>query len=525
MKKYDAIVVGGGHNGLICAAYLAKAGRKVLVLEKKHLLGGATVTEEYFPGFKFSVCSYVVSLLRPTILRELELPKHGLEIIPLDASFTPYPDGRSLLRTSDGEMNRREISKFSARDAEIAPEFGQAMVRIAKFVKPIIDTVAPDPTSLHPNEIWKLLKLAKRFSSLSEEDLITAFKILTMSAADFLDEWFEADELKAPMSCSGVIGTFLGVRSPGTAYVMLHHYMGELDGNFRSWGFAKGGTGAIAEAIASAARKFGTEIRVNAGVEKVIVKNDRAVGVALESGEEIYADKIISGLDPNRTFLKLVDEKHLDSDTLTRIKHYKLRGSSGKVNLALDRLPEFKSRPGNGVHLSGDIMIAPSINYIERAYDDAKYGGFSKRPVIDMVLLSMLDPSMAPPGKHVMSCFVQFANYKLKEGAAAWENKRDEFGKNVIDTIEEYIPNIRDIILYKQVLTPWDLEKDFGLTEGNIFHGELGLEQLLFMRPISGITHYQTSIPNLWMCGSGTHPGGGIMGGPGWLAAKEILKA
>jgi phytoene dehydrogenase-like protein len=346
---------------------------------------------------------------------------------------------------------------------------------------------------------------------------------MTMSAIDFLDQWFETDVLKATMSASGIIGTFLGVRSPGTAYVLLHHYMGEIDGAFRSWGFARGGTGAISNAIAAAAREAGVEIRTQSPVARILVKNNRVEGVALANGDEIRAGVVSSGVDPRQTFIKFIEERHLPGEFLDDIKRYKFRGSSGKVNIALDALPEFKCLPGPGHHLRGAISISPSVEYMEKAYDDAKYGNFSRRPYVDMVIPSLTDPSVAPPGKHVMSCFVQYAPYKLRPGLN-WDDQREAFGNTVIDTIAEYAPNIRNIIINKQVLTPLDLEREFGLSEGNIFQGELSLEQLFFLRPAPGYAQFRTPIKNLYMCGSATHPGGGIMGAPGRLAALEILK-
>ena len=524
-SSYDVIVVGGGHNGLTAAAYLAKAGRKVLVLERRHVLGGAAVSEEIHPGFTFSVCSYVVSLMRPHIIRDLDLPRHGLELIPLEASFLPLPDGRSLCRWSDKERTRREIANFSPKDAEVYPEFGLTMTRLARFAKQVIDAPAPDPASLNPGEMMKLLRLGRSLGEFDSEMRHLEFKLMTMSAVDFLDQWFESDVLKAPMSVSGIIGTFLGVRSPGTAYVLLHHYMGEIDGAFRAWGFAKGGTGRVSLAIASAARGFGAEILTSAPVARVMVSGGRAKGVVLENGDEIRARAVVSGLDPHRTFLKMVGEEHLDPEFLTQIRRYKMRGSSGKVNLALDRLPDFTCRPGDGPHLQGDIAICPSLDYLERAYDDAKYGDFSRRPYINVVIPSLSDPSVAPPGKHVMSCFVQYAPYDIKEGAPRWPERREAFGDAVIDTLAEYIPNLKSSILYRQVLTPWDLQEEFGLTEGNIFHGELSLEQLLFLRPAAGWARYKTPVRNLWLASSGAHPGGGIMGAPGELAAKTLLSS
>src|SRR3989442_2792692 len=462
-NSHDVIVIGGGHNGLVNAAYLAKAGKKVLVLERRHVLGGAACTEEIVPGFKFSVCSYVVSLLRPEIIRDLDLPRHGLEILPLDGTFTPMPSGDYLWRVNDHAKTRREIARHSRLDAEAYDEYGKAMVEMARFVKPIMNMTPPDPASLNPKGLMELLTMGRRFQKLSADDKYNQVQLMTMSAVDFLDQWFETDVLKATMSASGIIGTFLGVRSPGTAYVLLHHYMGEIDGAFRSWGLSRGGTGAISNSIADAAREAGATIRTEAPIAKIILENRQAKGVALEYGDEFYADVIASSVDPRLTFMKMVGEEHLPAEFVDDTKRYKFRGSSGKVNLALDALPNFKSMPGAGPHLRGAVSISPSVEYMERAYDDAKYGRYSRRPYIDIVIPTLTDPSIAPPGKHVMSCFVQYAPYNLKEGT--WDEKREEFGDTVIDTIAEHAPNIRDIILHRPVLTPLDLERELGSSQ------------------------------------------------------------
>src|SRR5215813_7382708 len=520
--KYDAIVVGAGHNGLTAAAYLARAGRKVLVLERRHVVGGAAVTEEVFPGFKFSVCSYVVSLLRPEIIRELELARHGLEILPLDGTFTPMLSGDYLWRVNDHGKTRREIARHSKLDADAYDEYGKAMADMGRFVKPILGMTPPDPTKLQIKGLQDLLFLGKRFQQLSPEDKYNQVQLMTMSAVDFLDQWFETDALKATMSASGIIGTFLGIRSPGTAYVLLHHYMGEIDGAFRSWGFSRGGTGAISNAIGAAAREAGVEIRMQAPVDRILVKNGRATGVVLKSGEEISANVVSSSVDPHLTFEKFCEPSELPSDFLQGVRRYKYRGSSGKVNFALDGLLDFKAMPGPGAHLRGAMSISPGVEYMERAYDDAKYGNFSRRPYIDMVIPSLTDPSVAPAGKHVLSCFVQYAPYKLAHGT--WDDQREAFGDTVVDTIAEHAPNIKKLIVGRQVLTPLDLEREFGLTQGNIFQGELSLEQLFFLRPVPGWAYYRTPIDGLYLCGSATHPGGGIMGAPGRIASQVILK-
>ena len=522
--QHDVLVIGGGHNGLTHAAYLARAGRRVLVLERRHVLGGAAVTEEIFPGFHFSECSYVVSLLRPEIIRELDLPRHGLEILPLDGTFTPMPDGDYLWRTDDPAETRRQIARHSATDAEAYAEYGRAMVDLARFVKPILEIEPFDPfdrRSLRPRQLGTALSLGRRLLRLSPEHRRLLVQLMTMSAADFLDQWFETDALKATMAASGVIGTFLGIRSPGTAYVLLHHYMGEIDGSFRSWGLARGGTGAISNAIAGAAREAGVEIRTGASVRSLIVDDGRAAGVTLESGEEIRARVVSSSADPRRTFLGFVGADRLPADFVEGLRHYRFRGSSAKVNLALDALPEFKSLPGTGAHLRGAISISPGIDYMERAYDEAKYGWYSRRPYLDIVIPTLSDPSMAPPGKHVMSCFVQYAPYRLR--SSSWDAEREALGDTVVDTIAEFAPNIRSIIRHRQVLTPLDLEREFGLTEGNIFHGELSPDQLFFLRPVAGWSRYRTPIPNLYLCGSGAHPGGGLMAAPGRNAARAVM--
>jgi len=517
----DAIVIGGGHNGLTAAAYLARAGRKVVVLERRPLVGGAAVTEEVFPGFRVSVCSYVVSLLRPEIIRELDLRRHGLELLPIDGTFTPMPGGDYLWRVDDQAATRRELSRHSPRDAEAYEDFSRTMEEMARFVRPLLATVPPDPISPGPRDLAQFARLLLHFGRLSASNRRTLMQLMTMSAADFLEQWFETDVLKATIAASGIIGTFLGVRSPGTAYVLLHHYMGEIDGAFRSWGLPRGGTGAVSEAIAAAARAAGAEIRIDADVERILVQGGRAVGVALRSGEEIHASVVASSLDPRRTFIGLLEPGVLPDDFVAHIRRYKFRGAAAKVNLALDALPDFTCLPGRGAHLRGAISISPGLDYLERAFDDAKYGRFSRRPYMDIVIPSLTDSGVAPPGKHLMSCFVQYAPYHLAEGT--WDEQREAFGDVVIETLAEYAPTMRDIVIGRQVLTPLDLERQFGLTEGNIFHGELTPDQLFFLRPAPGWAQHRTPVRGLYMCGAGAHPGGGIMGAPGRNAAGKIL--
>jgi len=525
---YDAIIIGGGHNGLVAAAYLARAGKKVVVLERRHIVGGAAVTEEIFPGYKFTEFSYVVSLLRPEIIRDLELPRHGLKILPLPSTFTPMENNDYLAAWDDHDLTRREIYRHSPKDAEAYDEYARVMARAAKAIKPIINLIPPDPTSLSVRDLLGLLKVGKYAASLSEKELYMIAKLATQSSADLLEEWFETDALKGTKAASGIIGTFLGPRSPGTAYVLLHHYMGEIDGAFRAWGFAKGGSGGVSGAIAKAAKALGVEIRVNANVKQVIVKNGRAVGVALENGDELQSKVVLSAADPKRTFLQFVEGKHFPDEFVTSIQNFRVRGSSGKVNIALSELPNFTALPyrvgashDSPLH-RGAVSISPSIDYIERAYDDAKYGQISKRPYLDMIFPSMIDPGMAPPGGHVMSCFVQYAPYDIEGG---WNDaKRNELGEAVISTIEGYAPNIRKAIVGMQVISPKDIEAIAGITGGNIFHGELLLHQIFFLRPTPQWADFRTPLKGYYFGASGAHPGGGVMGAAGMLAAKEILK-
>ena len=401
---------------------------RVVVLERRHVLGGAAVTEEIVPGYRFSVASYVVSLLRPEIVRELELARHGLEILPLDGTLTPLDDDY-LWRVNDHGRTVRELRRWSLSDAEAYEEYGQLMVQMARFIKPILAAVPPDQGRINPLEWLSLLPLGKRFAELPRKLKDTFIQVMTMSAADFLDQWFETDPLKATMSASGIIGTFQGVRSPGTAYVLLHHYMGEIDGAFRAWGIPRGGTGGVSLAIASAAEALGAEIRTEAPVARVDVQSGRVTGVTLESGEQLLSDTVLSSADSRVTFKQLLEPGTLDPEFEAEVDRYKFRGSSGKVNLALDGLPEFTCLPGVGEHLRGAISFSPSLDYMERAYDDAKYGRPSTRPYIDMIIPTLVDPAMAPPGKHVISCFVQYAPYHLADGAVWDDAARDAFGE------------------------------------------------------------------------------------------------
>ena len=519
--RYDVIVIGGGHNGLTAAAYLARAGRSVIVLERRHVIGGAAVTEEVFPGFRFSTCSYVVSLLRPSIIRDLSLARYGLELLPLDGTFTPLPGGDYLWRVNDETVTHKELVRHSARDAAAYPEYGRSMAAIAQVLAPLLDEPPIDPAAPSLKDTTGAARLAWRFRSLAAADRRTLMQLFTMSAADFVEHRFETEALKATLAASGIIGTFLSVRSPGSAYVLLHHYLGEINGVYRSWGLPRGGTGAVSNAIAESARAAGAEIRTSAPVARILVRANQADGVVLENGEEIRGAVVASSADARRTFLGMLDDGLLPDDFSAAIRRYRYRGSSAKVNLALEALPEFTALPGNGAHLRGAISISPTLDYMHAAYEDALRGCFSRRPYLDIVIPSLTDPDVAPRGKHVMSCFVQYAPYHLAD--RTWDDAREALRDTVLDTIAEYAPNMHSIVRHCQVVTPLDLEREWGLTEGQIFQGEMTPDQIFFMRPVQGWARYRTPIRGLYLCGAASHPGGGIMGAPGRNAARQIL--
>jgi phytoene dehydrogenase-like protein len=523
VQPYDAVIIGAGHNGLTCAAYLSRAGRRVLVLERRHVLGGATVTEEVFPGFKFSVASYVVSLLRPEIIRELELARHGLQILPVDGTLTPLgnAEGDYLWRVDDHGVTVREIRRWSKSDAEAYEEYGLLMAEMARFVKPLLGESPPALSG--PGGLVSLATFARRFATLPESQQTAFIQLLTMSSADFVSQWFETEPLRATVSASGLIGTFLGPRSPGTGYVLLHHYMGEVDGEYRAWGLPVGGTGAVSAAIAAAAREAGAELHTEAPVERIVSRDGRATGVVLESGEEIHAATVVSSADVRVTLRDLLEPGTLAAEDEAAVRSFRFRGSSAKVNFALSGLPTFSCLPaGTTDHYRGMVSISPSIDYLERAYDDAVDGRFSRSPYVDIGFPSAIDRSVAPPGKHVMACFVQYAPYELAEGN--WDEQREALGDTVQATIARYAPDLDSLVLHRQVLTPLDIERTFGLSEGNIFQGELLLEQLLGARPGVG-SGYRTPVRGLWMCGSSAHPGGAISGAPGRNAAMAVLRS
>src|SRR5579862_625190 len=522
-KAYDAIVIGAGHNGLVTACYLARAGLSVLVVERNPYVGGAAVSRSLYPNFTYSNCSYVCSLLRPEIMRTLELPKHGLQIIPYEGGVTFMRGGGHLASYDNHDALRREISRHSKRDAEAYDRYSRDVMRHCKFIKPLLMREPPDPTSFKPRDIMELVYLGQRFWQLGEERMYDTIRFWTMSAADFLEEYFESEIVKAHFAGSSIIGTALGPRSPGTAYVLLHHYMGDVDGTVGAWGFARGGMGSITKALASSLQASGGEIRVDAGVHRILVRNGRTVGVALASGEVIRTGAVISNMDVKRTFLETMDEQDLPGDFVRAVRNFKIRGSSGKLNIALDGLPSFPSLPDGAPSIRGDMHITDTVEMMERAYDDWKDGFWSRTPYVDMLIPSQIDPTMVPEGKHYMSVFVQYCPYRLANGD--WdEDKKKAFGNTVIDAIAEHSPDFKKLILHAEIRTPHDIEREVGLTEGNIFQGELTMDQLLFNRPVPGFAQYRGPVRGVYMCGSSTHPGGGVMGAPGANAARAVLR-
>jgi phytoene dehydrogenase-like protein len=523
MKTWDALIVGAGHNGLVAACYLARAGLEVLVVEKNDWVGGAAVSRSLHPGILYSNCSYVCSLLRPEIMRDLELPRHGLQVIPYEGGAVFTRDGDALATYRQHDANRREIQRFSLRDAEAYDRYSADVMRQCRFIRPLLLRTPPDPTSMRPRDLQELLYLGRKFHDLTETEMADTVRFWTMSIAEYLDEYFENPVVKAGFALSGIIGTALGPCSPGSAYVLLHHYMGDVDGASGAWGFARGGMGAITQAMAGSLRAAKGEIRTGAAVERILVENGRAAGVVLAGGEEIRARQVVSNLDVKRTFLNLVDEAALPAAFTKRVRGFKIRGSSGKVNIALGALPRFPALPDRSPCLRGDMHFTDSVERMERGYDDWKAGRWSADPFLDMMIPTTLDPTMAPPGQHFMSCFVQYCPPKV-EGHDWTDADRDAFGKTVIDQIAEYSPGFRDLILHAEIRTPRELEAEVGLTEGNIFQGELTFDQILFNRPVPGYAQYRSPVAGLYMCGSSTHPGGGVMGAPGRNAASEILR-
>jgi phytoene dehydrogenase-like protein len=522
---YDLIVIGGGHNGLVTAAYLARRGLTVLVLERRDVLGGACVTEELWPGYKVSTAAYVNSLLRPEIIRDLELKRHGFEMLPRSpSSFTPFPDGRSLLLGPDKAMTHREVSKFSAKDADALPRYEAMLERVADFLEPTLTMTPPNPWSLRPGNLLQLAKLGLGFLKLGPDGQ-KAVEILAGAATPILDRWFESEQLKVTLATDAIIGAMASPSMPGTAYVLFHHVMGECDGVRGVWGYVRGGMGGISNSIASAAREKGAEIRTNAEVVKILVKDAAVRGVVLRDGSEIHATRVASGADAHVTFLKLMGNGDLPPEFVEAVRHIDYSSASCKINIALGELPDFSAVPGTapGPQHRGTIHISPTMEYIERAYDDAKYGRPSRQPIIEATIPSVLDDTLAPPGKYVMSMFTQYFPYRLAPGLSLQEEK-ERYADRCFDLMNQYAPNFKRAVIARQVLAPADLEQRFGLTGGNIMQGVMSLSSLSFMRPVPGYADYRTPVRNLYLCGAATHPGGGVMGACGYNAAREILR-
>jgi len=521
-KTYDAIVIGAGHNGLTNAAFLAKSGLRTLVVEKNPYTGGATVSRELHEGWKYSNCSYVCSLFRPEIYNALDLGRHGLKVIPLVASMTFKQDGDYFGSYSDPNVRRRELMRHSPRDADAAIRFDTDVMRWCRLIRGFLLRTPPDPGSLRPRDAFEFAYLLKKFYELSEAQIYEFIRFFTMSIAEYLENYFENEAILAHYSGGSIIGTGLGVYSPGTAYVLLHHAMGDVDGNVGAWGFARGGMGAVSGAIASAFKSYGGEIRTDAEVEQILVSGRRATGVRLASGEEISAKVVVSNLDAKRTFLNVMDEKDVPPTLLERARNFKIRGSSGKLNIALDGMPTFPALPKDSPLTLGHMHFTDTLERLERAYDDWKDDRWSADPYTDTLIPSQYDPTIAPPGKHMMSVFVQYCPVEPEGG---WtDEKRDRFGQTVIDQIADYSPDFKDLLLHAEIRTPRELEDEVGLTEGNIFQGELTFDQLLFNRPFPGYAQYRGPVKGMYLCGSSNHPGGGVMGAPGANAAREILR-
>jgi phytoene dehydrogenase-like protein len=521
---YDVAVIGGGHNGLVTAAYLGRGGLKVVVLEARDRVGGACVTDEVWPGFRVSTAAYVQSLFRPEIVRDLELARHGYELLPRNpSSFTPLPDGRSLLLGPDPALNRREVSRFSERDAERLPAYEAMLERVARLVEPTLLETPPDPWSMRPRDLWRLGRHAWRFLRMGA-DGPRAVEILTGAARPILDRWFESEALKATLATDAVIGAMASPSTPGTAYVLFHHVMGECNGARGVWGYVRGGMGGLSEALAAAARRHGVEIRLRAPVEGIRTESGRAVGVVLSGGDEVEARRVVSGVDAHLTFERLLERSALPADFLEAVRAVDYSSASLKINLALSSLPDFAALPGSapGPQHRGTIHVAPTLDYLERAFDDARRGRPSREPILECTIPSVVDPTVAPPGRHLMSMFVQYAPYRLAEGT--WETEREPFADRCIDLLEAYAPGFRRSVIDRQVLSPADLEARYGLTGGNIFQGAMVPSQLFFMRPVPGYADYRTPVRGLYLCGAATHPGGGVMGACGYNAAREILR-
>jgi len=520
-NTYDAIVIGAGHNGLTNGAYLAKSGLRVLVLERRNLVGGAAITEELRPGFNFTTFSYALSLIRPDIVQELDLVKHGFMPLLMPSNFAPMENGDYLLLGPDRDANIREITRHSVRDADAMDRYEFDMSRITQLIKPLFDNMPPNIFGNSPQDLIDIGWLLDHLKSSDKKVLFDTIRLLTSSAADFLDDYFESDIIKGLLGSSSVIGNFVGPMSQGSGIGLIFLGMGEHDGAMGSWSFHKGGNGEFTRVLARAAQSFGAEIRMEAPVSHVKVVDGVTQGVVLTDGTEFNAPVVVSSLDPRHTFLELVEPRELPADLVENIERYRFRGMASKVNFALDGTPVFPALKGRTDQYNGFINIAPSIEYVERGFDQAKYGWYSDKPFIDACLQSFLDPDMAPAGKHVMSCFVMYTPYELK--GSTWDLERDNLGDTVQRTLESYFPGFGDLVLQREVVTPADIERVTGLSEGNIYAGEFLAPQMYFFRPAPGYAQYRTPIEGYYQCGSGTHPGGCVIGAPGRFASQQVV--
>ena len=526
-NQRDVVIIGGGHNGLITAFYLAKAGYKPLVLERNAQVGGAAVTDEFHPGFRCSTLSHTAGPILPSVVRDMQLEKHGLKLITPEICVTALsPDGRALSLYQDAARSAQEIAAFSQKDAAKYPEFEKSLSKIAAVIGEALATTPPDIDHPSSGDLWSMLKTGRAIRKLGKRDMFRLLRWGPMAVADLASEYFETELLRAVIAARGVFGTFLGPWSAGSALVLLIRAAADPH-PAGSACFAAGGMGAVTQAMASAAKAAGAEIRTNAEIIEIRVQNGVATGVILSTGEEILAKAVISNADPKRTLLKLTDPTHLSPDFVQKLQHYRGNGTVAKVNLALSGLPKFTAlKGGDTAALNGRIHIGDEIDYLERAFDESKYGQFSKQPYLEAAIPSLTDPTLAPEGKHVMSIYMQYAPYQLKGEwpKCDWEEQRNALGQNVVQTLAQYAPNLPELILTHQIITPLDLEEKYGLTGGQIFHGDLALDQFFTMRPLLDWARYRTPIQSLYLCGSGTHPGAGLTGGSGANAAREILK-
>jgi len=519
----DVVIIGGGHNGLACAAYLAKAGLDVLVLEKRGVVGGAAATEEPWPGYRVSSASYVVSLMPPQVVRELDLKRFGYEVSIITPDyFVPFPDGTSLTLWGDVERDAAAIARFSERDAAAYEAFDRYFDRVARLLKDLLFVVPPN---MNLRDLPKWAATAGRFRKWSGRDLHETVRLFTMSAADFLDEWFEDERVKGALATQAIIGAWCGPMTPGSAYVLMHHWIGEVDGHAGAWGWVKGGMGGISAAMARAAEAAGAEIRTDAEVDRVAINaSGRAVGVALADGSLVRAQRVVSCAHPFTTYLSLIGEERLPGDVVRDVRRYRTRSGSVKLNVALSELPAFPAWDQEGDPHKGLVAVSPSIEYLERAWDDAKYGRMSEHPYVEVVFPTAHEPEgLAPRGKHLMLGFSQYGPYELAEGS--WDQGgRDDYAARVLKALSEFAPSLESAVEHLEVLAPRDIEERFGLIGGNIMQGELTPDQLFSFRPIPGHGDYRTPVAGMYLCGSGTHPGGGVMGVPGRNAASVILR-